>query len=230
MSDFYNTWQAVGKAVGIETTYTDNWGKIHLTDPRTATRILETKGIHISEDRTQVNPQVLVVSAGDLPDNVDIFFHTRLNPSQLEKATGSLTFTEANQRLPESRYVVCQNGLPAKIDPKTGLLAVALPFPRDLTVGLYQFNVEGFINEEQMSAVCLWLVCPANAYLPPAMVNGRRIAGVGLALYGVRSQNNWGHRRFLRSEAADRLGSGGFERGFYRAQPLARLVQQETVQ
>ena len=38
MSDFYNTWQILGQAVGIEPKYTDNWGRIHYTDPRTAIR------------------------------------------------------------------------------------------------------------------------------------------------------------------------------------------------
>jgi 4-alpha-glucanotransferase len=192
VSDFYNTWQILGQAVGIEPHYTDNWGRIHYTDPRIALRILETKGIAISADRTQLNPQVLVVSADDMPDTMQIVFHTRLNPTRLEKAAGSLTLTERDGRTPEAHHAFPADGVRAGIDEKTGLLAVCLPFPRDLPVGMYRVEVQGLIDDQRLSATCLWIVCPAKAYFPAAMEAGRRVAGVGLALYGVRSETNWG--------------------------------------
>jgi len=48
------------------------------------------------------------------------------------------------------------------------------------------------INDEKMAAACIWIMCPAKAFLPPAMATGRKVAGVGVALYGVRSETNWG--------------------------------------
>ena len=192
MSDFYNTWQVLGQTVGIEPQYTDNWGRIHYTDPRTATRILEAKGIFINEDRTQLNPQVCVVSADNLPDGVRICFHSRLNATQFEKAAGSVTLREKNQLIPEARYAFAEGQVPAEIDEKTGLLALSVPFPPDLPIGTYYVNVQCVINHERLSADCLWLMCPAKAFLPEAIQAGRKVAGVGVALYGVRSGTNWG--------------------------------------
>ncbi len=192
MSDFYNTWQILGQAVGIEPTYRDNWGRIHYTDPRTATRILETKGILVSAERTELNPQVLVVSADKVPDAVHICFHTRLNATQLEKATGAITLIESHQRIPEARFSFPEGCTPARIEEKTGLLALSVPFPQDLSSGVYHLNADCVIGNETLSATCIWIVCPAKAFCPSAMATERKIAGVGVALYGVRSEHNWG--------------------------------------
>ena len=78
------------------------------------------------------------------------------------------------------------------LDDETGLLRVSIPFPRELGFGTYRVRVDAIMSERSFRSACLWIICPPRAYAPPAFEVGNKLAGISVALYGIRSETNWG--------------------------------------
>lgn len=71
-------------------------------------------------------------------------------------------------------------------------LRVTLPFPRHLPLGYYalQWTIRTpSFREEGLSRL---IVTPNRAYHPPSYKAGRKLWGLTVQLYGVRSERNWG--------------------------------------
>lgn len=192
MTDIYRPLRILGEAFGIEAQYIDNWGKIRRTDPKTAARILRAKGVCISPDHLALDPQVLVVSIEDLPPRWTIYLTESVTEEGLSSPAGNARIIEAEGRFSDREYSFGHDGAELGLDDATGLVRISFPFPRDLATGSYEVRVEAQVGDKRYVCACIWIVCPAKAYLPAGLQSGRRIAGVGLALYGVRSEKNWG--------------------------------------
>jgi len=192
LANIYQALHALAKIFGIETQYIDNWGKIRRTDLKTAARILEAKGAKINAEHMALSPQVLVVSIDKLPDRCSVYLEERVNEEVLASSDGGVFVSATCTGFPDFEYSFDSQAAAAEIDDDTGLVRVSFPFPKDLETGSYEVRVQVVIGDENYSCPCIWIVCPAAAYLPPDLKAGRRIAGVGLALYGVRSEKNWG--------------------------------------
>lgn len=69
---------------------------------------------------------------------------------------------------------------------------VALPFPRKLPIGYHSLVVEasgpGLNRRAEMTVV----VVPDRCFLHPAVTESRRIWGLTVQLYGLRTAKNWG--------------------------------------
>ncbi len=193
MNDTYRALQILAENFGIEPEFKDNWGRVFRTDPETARRILMARGVTIDPDLMKLNPQVVVVSDDSLPESWSILFpRSRQKETKSRPLPGTVRFTEVDARTEESVYSLGREDVATDDDETTGLLRLAAPFPRHLEPGAYRFTVELLVEGESHGADVLLFVCPARAYLPPALEAGGRIAGIGLALYGVRSSENWG--------------------------------------
>lgn len=193
MNDTYHTLRILSDAFGIEPEFMDNWGRIFRTDAETARSILMARGVTIDSDLMRLNPQVLVVSDDALPESLSVLFPApRRKETRSETVTGTVRFTEVDSRTEELLYTLGRDGTTLEEDEGTGLWRLEIPFPRHLEHGAYRFAVEPAIAEAPQSAEILLFICPKRAYLPPPLEAGRRIAGIGLALYGVRSSKNWG--------------------------------------
>ena len=192
MSTFYETLKILGDAYGIEAQYTDNWGKIHVTDPAVARQILELKGIPLAADLVDIDPQVTVVSTDALPEKACIYLEGKIGTGDLLKLTGHVTAKDISGCVPDLHFAIPHEWVTFDVDEPTNLLTVSFPFPKDLPVGEHRLEVVCVLGEERYQASCLWIVCPGKAHLPQPLVEGKRIAGVAIALYGVRSRTNWG--------------------------------------
>lgn len=68
-------------------------------------------------------------------------------------------------------------------------LALNLRLPACATLGYHRLEVSlDGLPEASMSMI----LCPTVCYRPPAVCEGKRTWGVGVQLYGVRSERNWG--------------------------------------
>ena len=68
----------------------------------------------------------------------------------------------------------------------------SLPFPAELPVGRHRFHLMVIVGEKRYAQEILVIICPARAYLPPELAEQGKRAGIAIALYGLRSQRNWG--------------------------------------
>jgi 4-alpha-glucanotransferase len=68
-----------------------------------------------------------------------------------------------------------------------------VPFPAAARLGYHEVDVtlSGAGGDDVHAALRL-ILAPERAYLPPALADGGRTAGVGVSLYGIRSERNWG--------------------------------------
>lgn len=69
---------------------------------------------------------------------------------------------------------------------------VALPFSRKLPLGYHSLVVEASGPGINRRAEMTVIVVPDRCFLPPAMMKSRRIWGLTIQLYGLRSAKNWG--------------------------------------
>lgn len=192
MKDTYHALRILSDTFGIEPEFMDNWGRVFLTDAETARLILVARGITVDPDLMNLNPQILVVSSGELPQSLSVLF---LPPCLKKTATplqGTVNLKEVEARTQDSTYTLGCDGTTLTEDQDTGLLSLSIPFPRNLESGVYRFVIELIVEKDVRAAEVLLFLCPSKAYLPPALEDGRKIAGIGLALYGVRSRDNWG--------------------------------------
>jgi 4-alpha-glucanotransferase len=192
MNAMYKTLKILSDACGIEPYYFDATGKIHRTDPETARRVLESKDISVPLERMQLNPQVLVVSTNDLPDKCMVYFTEKIEESDLASPQGTIKISEAGGTLQGREYALGSDHVRLSLDDETGLLCASFPFPRELSRGTYRVRVDAVTPKNAFSASCLWIVCPPQAYAPRAFEEGQKMAGIAVALYGIRSETNWG--------------------------------------
>ncbi|HMK33636.1 MAG TPA: 4-alpha-glucanotransferase [Desulfomonilaceae bacterium] len=189
--DVHRLLRAVGDACGIEPEYSDNWGKVYRTPPDTAVQILEAKGIRIDITKLSTARRVLVMSRNEIPTRVSLYFDTALDATDPALLSGHSTVTEENGLVQEAHYSVPSEDASLGIDSETGLTQLTVRFPRDLEPGCYRFRVNAVVAETTMESELMCFICPDTAYMPPELER-KRLVGISLALYGVRSESNWG--------------------------------------
>ena len=179
---------------GIQPDYWDIWGRRHVTPPETKQAILHSMGIP-TETKEQLDEAVasrardewsrlvapcLVISDGQRPRQ----FAANL-PADLAALDARVALKLENG---ETRiYQVALRDLPV-----AGSLEVnesahvrkLVPLPDDLPLGYHDL-------EMRVGGACAsmrLIMAPDRAYLP----EGLRATGVAVALYGIRSDRNWG--------------------------------------
>jgi len=177
---------------GIEDQYTNNWGQVIRTPPEVALGILGSKGVLIDSNLFSSEPQVLVVSQESIPRQWTVFFRGITIEGLLEAREATVRIVRLEGQTQELMLRFDQDQRVATAMGCTGLLGLSIPFPQDLDLGRNELRVELIVGETNHWAQCLCFVCPATAFLHPALEQGARLAGVGIALYGVRSRTNWG--------------------------------------
>lgn len=192
MTDWFKALKTLGEALGIEPHYTDNWGRVLKTGAQSALEILKAKGVRVEGNRGNLQTQVSVVSIENLPESFSVYFPGQWHEEPQSGQEGWVHVSELEGKVPETFFSSACGRASISNDEDTGLLRVTIPFPRGLELGQYRFRIG--LNGEGIADECLWLlaVCPERAYMPPPLEQGKRIAGIGVALYGVRSQRNWG--------------------------------------
>jgi 4-alpha-glucanotransferase len=183
---------------GIEPEYWDIWGRQHFASNETKQAILKGMGVRVEsaqslresiearrrKEWTRLVPPCLVVGLQEgaigLPLHAPAESALETALVEIHEEGGAVRSLEFPLRdFPEAdaaefdgrRYVQKQIALPA-----------------GLPLGYHEVRVR--LADSQQSTRLI--VTPERAYAHPSLADGRKAAGVALALYGVRSARNWG--------------------------------------
>jgi 4-alpha-glucanotransferase len=193
-------------AYGIQCSYWDIWGGFHEIPLKTLEQMLQVMGVdvgrpqealHLLESRSwsQLAEPVLIESIERLP--AELVFQVpadRLPGKQLDRKLrvrlvidgeniSSLSYSYESEQLTfnEAKHV---DGV--------GYERWSVPFPQGLAAGYYQFKLTVAFEQKKHQQTIPVILCPDQAYLPPDLEGDGKRAGIAIALYGLRSQRNWG--------------------------------------
>ncbi len=210
--------QALDRAAelwGIQPDYWDIWGKPHVTPPETKRAILHSLGVstgskqeldeaiaaHARQEWSRLVAPCLVISVSQRPRQ----FALNL-PADLADLDAQVTVKPENGSPAVSQVPL--RGLPVAATMEfngTGHVRKFVPLADELPLGYHDVEV-------RVGGACAsmrLIVAPDCAYRP----EGLRAAGIAIALYGIRSERNWGCGDFRDLQAvldwvADEVGAG----------------------
>lgn len=185
------------KLWGVEPDFWDIWGNYHAIPAEVQRAILESMGVEAGSAETlnriisgrlqrewgSYTPQTLVVSENSahfpvrLPEaqsEISLVFEVRLEDGTTRQwqAPAAGAETSATAEIEGRRYIEKQ------------VAAEKLP------LGYHHLTVRAEVDGVE-SATRL-IVCPDRTYTPPDLSDGGKAAGIAVALYGLRSERNWG--------------------------------------
>jgi 4-alpha-glucanotransferase len=193
-ANYHEALMRAAKESGIETEYWDIFHRRHEASEAVVRGILEALGMNVSTfeaveqgrrerfRRTHVEiPKTFVTDEGEKwaplarrqGEGGSVCFEIRFEDGP--SAAGEIDFAQ----LPWAREV--------EIDGETWVVR-RLHMPLETPPGYHRLKIA--ING-QAAGECRFIVCPARAYLPERLAEGR-LAGLNVALYGLRSDRNWG--------------------------------------
>ncbi len=196
--------QALDRAArmwGIEPEYGDTWGRVHTTTPETKKGILKALGVPVAsreeldgaiEGRLWSEWSSLLPPVAVLGETAAAFW---INvPVELSGLTAQVEIRWEDSGTHRSTVALpdLKNSGRAEL---RGVCFVRkeAPLPKGAPLGYH--DVEVTIRPpaaEPCSARMRLILCPDRAYMPAGIQNGHRAAGLAIALYGLRSERNWG--------------------------------------
>lgn len=193
MSTIREAIEALATALGLDVEYVDNWGVLHRTNLEGARRFLAAKGVLVDEELISPTSEVLVASEDTLPVPWSFWIDTETTAADVKYVAPDIAVRVIDEEGTEQAvFHSPSNAISADPDLAPGRVLVSVSVPSGLRPGSYRVRAQVRIRDTEVSQDGTWIVCPERAHVPEAMEAGRKIAGVGLALYGVRSARNWG--------------------------------------
>jgi 4-alpha-glucanotransferase len=199
---------------GIERGFTDYRGEFREVPEASIARLLEAMG-HDLEDEA-----ALASRARELDERS---WRQVLPPVLVRRPARDrlVPFTVLRPLLPRLRWRVLQEdggtregevdpaGLPVleeRVLDGMGFCRLALELPADLPLGYHRLRIE--TTEGEPLGESRLILAPERCYEPPVIAQGRKLWGIALQLYSVRSRRNWGigdftDLRHVASAAAD---------------------------
>ncbi|QJR82439.1 4-alpha-glucanotransferase [Alteromonas pelagimontana] len=185
---------------GIETHYVDAWGKPTTISEASKAKLLNVLGYDTSSEEA-IQAQ-LTQEAKDI-------WQSPLNPVQVNRETDNIQFTvrlpielvndnytvivtdESGQEFRHSFIPVDQQLISAAQFDEVEYQEYAVAFPHQLPLGYHNFalHVDG---DAQSLADMRLIVAPQACYTPKAIEQGKKIWGLSVQLYCLRSESNWG--------------------------------------
>ena len=183
---------------GIGSAYHDFRGELHEVSRESRVAILQAMGIDASSDDAiaksihafdtshwmRTLPPTLVVPGGVVPQlSVTI-------PSDLraKEVSWTITLEDGQQRQGVARLRDLEVQAKANAEARN-FKRVSLPLPADLPLGYHRVSV---LLDTGLAGDTRLIVTPAQAYKNPTLVAGRRLWGIAVQLYSLRSTRNWG--------------------------------------
>ncbi len=211
MTDIHRELKRLAHLFGLEEKYTDNWGIVHRASLDAARLILEANGVRFARPSTVREPNILVVCKDSPPDRCVFSLDSEGFPPDFVPRVGPTRIRAVSRDSEQYQWSLGAEEVSVREDEESGEIGLSVPFPAELPSGAYGVELFTKLQGQSVTAIGHWIVCPARAYVPRELESGGRIAGVGIALYGVRSMRNWGVGDFsdlkrIIDWAADDLG------------------------
>jgi len=191
----------VAAAHGIEPQYTDTWGQIHKTAEDVARAILETHGVATQDEQTlerELSKQRAAAWTQPLDgtlvlrDDADAL---RLRIPAARNGTSvklEIQWEAQGGQVPDLQHhwfwLPELQTLESSVVDGVEYLAKRLPLPQPLRLGYHHIRVYWMREPElEVFAEAEFIICPKRA-----VAVDRRMAGLAVSLYGLRSSRNWG--------------------------------------
>ena len=182
---------------GIERQFWDIWGKRHQTPPETQMRVLKSLGVDTSSEeaieravfgrqwREWSRPLAPTIVTGD---STPLEIPVRI-PAELERATATIEMHLENGMV--ERFDVPLESAPTSGEIRLRgrhFVAKTVQWPGRIVLGHHSITLK---IGHQRACDSRLIICPARAWVPDWLAS-RRVAGLGVSLYALRSSRNWG--------------------------------------
>ncbi len=196
----------LAECYGIASDYSDIWGQRHETSAEARRAILEAMGVRTgSADALrrslddcadapwrEVCDPTIVLRA----DEPAARWAVRMPAQEQEDPGITITWDVRDET-----GVVRQRGqagppglVPVETRAVDGFRHVRfdLPLPAGLPIGYHDVTVKAVSESRQVEGTLRLIVTPPACHLPPSFQDGRRLWGIAVQLYALRSARNWG--------------------------------------
>jgi len=179
--------ERAARRVRIEPEYWDIWGKHHVT-PRQTTEAILSSLRYDTDDLEQSLAEVEHAETATLLDPASVVTWTgepALVPIRIPASY------RAGGRIQLALYM--EDGQSLHEELATETLGDKLPIPGLPPLGYHDLEaVLKHSGRREIRASQRLIVAPAQAWVPDALRDGGKAAGLAISLYGVRSARNWG--------------------------------------
>ncbi len=226
-SDSYE--QALDRAAkvwGIEPSYGDTWGRVHVTSPETKKGILRALGIspetkedldraveqRLAREWGRLAPPVAVIGTAAFTEGFPVYLPER-------HAGGPVSIEIRWEQGGVERRTLAPGDLRESGRLRIGgdtYVRKQVPLADRSPLGYHNVTVSAAGRKARLRLI----LCPDRAYEPAAVQNGSRAAGLAIALYGLRSRRNWGCGDFTDLEALIDWAAEDAGIGFIGLNPL----------
>jgi len=199
--------ERLATANGIEPSWRDNWGGVHPTSAKTSAGLLAAMGVGAATtaaarrslaarkeaDWCEPAPPVIVVRAASPPGRFSIALSSPAGRARRGAPQVSIETVEEDG---SRRLVHFEAGEIAHLGTRTyrdrAWDRYEVPLPCPLPLGYHTLHVVARQDDVVLQCAVTLITCPDRAYEAPEAQGGARAAGLGVALYGVRSARNTG--------------------------------------
>jgi len=195
----YDALEALCAACGIAGAYHDIWGNHHQPTIEAKQSLLSAIGlpvydnadIHRALEREHLRgwdrivAPVLVVRENETP----IRLMLTLELAQIDKAI-SWELSEETGGVQSGDWILGDaNAVAERVVGEILLKRFEVSLPHSPAAGYHRLNITGADGGETQTSL---IVTPQSCYQLPELSRGRRLWGIALQLYAMRSRNNWG--------------------------------------
>lgn len=198
--------ELLAAAYGIQSSYSDIWGNTHTVPPETLEQLLKALGVDVSnppealqhlEHRfwSQLAPPALVASTNQLPGEFSFHLPSNNSTGVMAGKQFQVRLEITGEKISPINHSYHFEQLHFKEDQQLNGHTYerwSFPFPTVLDPGYYHFKLTVAYENQKHQQTTLVIICPEQAYLPPALREDEKRAGIAISLYGLRSQRNWG--------------------------------------
>ena len=198
--------ELLAAAYGIQPSYSDIWGNTHTIPSETLEQVLGAMGVDVSDPQkalqhlehrfwNQLAPPVLVASIDQLPSEFLFQLPANSSPGAMSEKELQVRLEITGENTSAINHSYHFEQLNFKKDHQLDGITYecwSFPFPAALSTGYYHFKLTVAYENHKHQQTTLVIICPEQAYLPPALQGDGKRAGIAISLYGLRSQRNWG--------------------------------------
>ncbi|MCU7554362.1 4-alpha-glucanotransferase [Alteromonas sp. ASW11-19] len=193
-----NVLQTLVEARGIESRYVDAWGKPATIAESSKAKLLNTLGYDTSDDEAMQS---------QLLSDAHKVWLSPLNPVQVNRQTDTVQLpvrlpidlvhddyefvitTDSNDELRHGFIPVNEELIHASEIDGVEFQEYMVPIPLELPLGYHNLSLQA--DGDELATMRL-IVAPTACYTPDAIKQGKKIWGLSVQLYCVRSETNWG--------------------------------------